>query len=148
MTGRQWAQTAGACLAVAVIGAAKLALTPAHPAHVYPWPLNMMVLATVALAGYSVATLLWDTAARRQEERAERALAARRALLLVEAADQVITRRPESDYPGQTCTPEAVQLAAACLGLAVTLPEAHAVLTGRLLLRGYSAAHLHALPKE
>ena len=145
-----WAETAGACLAVAVIGAAKLTLTPAHPAHVYPWPVNLLVLAVVAVAGATAGLALWDRATRRQEERAERATAAHRAVLLIEAADQVITRRPEADYDGATCRPEDVQMEAACLGLAVTLPEAYAVLTGRLLRRGYAAAaeRLANTPRE
>jgi hypothetical protein len=140
VTGRQWWQTAGSVLAVALAGALKLALTPAHPAHVYSWQINTLVLSVVALAGY----IGGDACARRwedkQDEQARRVADVRRADAIQRAADMVITSRPGDDYQGRTCTAEAVrEYVLVTDGVQVTLQECAAALDDRLRYRGFRA---------
>jgi hypothetical protein len=61
-----------------------------------------------------------------------------RRVAVTEAADWVITCRPEDDYAGRTLTPDMVQREAQIrAGLTLTPEEAARALHERLIFRGY-----------
>lgn len=139
MTPRGWWQTSTACLAVGTAGGLHLILTPAHPSHIYPWPINALVLSTVALSGYTAGGAAARRREKAREERARRTEARQKATAIVEAADLVITARPADDYNGLTCTPQAVrEYLWVVHGRDVPPEDCAAVLADRLYHRGFA----------
>lgn len=112
----------------------------------YPLPVDLIVYATAALATATAVRLAADGAVNRRQEApdpADRPAVQTRAEALQEAADWVITARPEIDPGARTVTPAAVQREAFMRsGLEVTNSEARTILADRLRFRGYPTDQL------
>lgn len=143
---RREAVPAAAAVAAVALAAAAHALMSPPPS---PALVNACVLAAVAVCAYvSTANAMHNRAVDRQDA-AERQAAAERAAKLHQAADTVITGRPDAadgsrPHPADSpaVTPAAVARYAATMGVAgVTLAEAEEALRARLTHRGYAPHH-------
>jgi hypothetical protein len=137
---------AAAAVAAVVVAAVAHAVMSPPPS---PALVNACVLAAVAVCAYvSTANLMHNRAVDRQDA-AERQAAAERVAKLHQAADVVITGRPDAadgtrPHPADcpSVTPAAVARYAATMGIpGVTLPEAEEALRARLTHRGYAPRH-------
>lgn len=141
MTGRQAVPTVAAVIAVAVAAVAHMLMAPAPS----PMLVNVAVLGAVAACAYTATANLQHNRQVDRDDAAAKKAAADRADALRQAADCVITGRPDGPegrpHPADSpsVTPAAVARYAATMGItAVTLEEAERALRERLMHRGYA----------